>query len=234
MSAAANAVTCVKPFSIPDRWIEHKTPPWTTGSTFDRYDNKGNVIANADVYVQPGQPGYAGYNATTDKGTLLTIRAGTGNNIQPTMYYSWAMPSSTGGDDYRGNIAGCNNKLVHFGDPMTQEPGNMVGPTNDGVDDLIAKDPNAYWDTSKNEVHSTQNPSPRVFPIPLFDPDYYQDGKVNGRNATLKVANWIGFFVVSRSGNDVIGRITPILGVVDNNAGPAPTGSFPVAIRLVK
>ena len=29
---------------------------------------------------------------------------------------------------------------------MTPEPGNMVGPTTQGIDDLIAQDPDAYWD----------------------------------------------------------------------------------------
>jgi Flp pilus assembly protein TadG len=234
-ASPANSMTCVKPFAIPDRWTENKNPPWTTSSTFDRYDNKGNVIANPDVYIPAGQPGYVGYNATSDKGTPLTIRAGTGNNIAPSMYFSWSMPGDDiGGDFYRDNIAGCNTSLVHFGDPMTEEPGNMVGPTDSGIDDLIAKDPAAYWDTNTNSVHSTMNPSPRVFPIPLFDPDYYQSAKVNGRNATLRVANWIGFFVENRTGNDVTGRIIPILGVIDNNAGPAPAGTFPVAIRLVQ
>ncbi|HEY3158692.1 MAG TPA: pilus assembly protein TadG-related protein [Vicinamibacterales bacterium] len=233
-ASPANAMTCVKPFAIPDKWIENKNPPWTTGSTFDRYDNKGNVLPNADVYIPAGQAGYSGYNPTRDKGTLLTLRAGTGNNIEPSMYYSWAMPTNTGADDYDLNISGCNTTVVHWGDSMTQEPGDMTGPTNQGIDDLIAKDPNAYWDTAKNEVHTSMNPSPRVFPIPLYDPDYYQSGKVNGRNATLKVANWIGFFVVTRDGNQIIGRITPILGVIDNNAGPAPTGVFPMAIRLVQ
>jgi Flp pilus assembly protein TadG len=233
-ASPANAMTCVKPFAIPDKWIENRNPPWTTSSTFDRYDNKGNVLPNADVYIPAGQAGYSGYNPTRDKGTLLTLRAGTGNNIEPSMYYSWAMPSNTGADDYTLNISGCNTTVVHWGDSMTQEPGDMTGPTNQGIDDLIAKDPNAYWDTAKNEVHTSMNPSPRVFPIPLYDPDYYQAGKVNGRNATLKVANWIGFFVVSRDGNQVTGRITPILGVIDNNAGPAPTGVFPMAIRLVQ
>ena len=110
----------------------------------------------------------------------------------------------------------------------------MTGPTNQGIDDLIAQDPAAYWDPALNQVHSSLNPSPRVFPIPLFDADYYQYTKTNGRNAALRVANWIGFFVVTRNGNQVTGRITPILGVIDNNAGPAPAGTFPVAIRLVQ
>ena len=90
-AAPANAMTCVKPFTIPDRWTENRTPPWTTGSTFDRYDNHGNVIANADVYIPPGQAGYAGYDATRDKGLQLTIRAGTGNNVEPSSYWSWAI-----------------------------------------------------------------------------------------------------------------------------------------------
>jgi len=233
-ASPANAATCVKPFTIPDRWTENQAPPWTTSSTFDRYDNHGNVIPNADAYVPPGQPGYSGYDAGRDKGTQMLIRAGTGNQIEPTMYFSWAMPGNTGADWYEENVAGCNTSFVHFNDPMTQEPGNMNGPTNQGIDALIAQDPNAFWDTSTNSVHSTMNPSPRVFPIPLFDPDYYQSGVVSGRNATLKVANWIGFFVEYRSGNNVYGRITPILGSIDANAGPAPNGAFPKAIRLVE
>jgi hypothetical protein len=151
------------------------------------------------------------------------------------MYFSWSMPSNTGADDYRGNIAGCNPTVVHQGDLMTQEPGNMVGPTNQGIDDLLAQDPNAVWDMNCNCVtNSAFAWSPRVFPIPLFDPDFYQGGVTNGRNATLKVSNWIGFFVVQRVGNNVTGRITPILGVIDNNAGPAPAGSFARSIRLVQ
>lgn len=234
-ASPANAMTCVKPFTIPDRWVENTAAPWTTSSTFDRYDNKGKLIPKADVYIQPGQPGYAGYDSEDDKGLALMIRAGTGNNIEPTFYWSWKMPGNDiGADFYRDNIAGCNSTVVHFGDPMTQEPGNMSGPTLQGIDDLIVKDPSAYWDTSAKKVRSTMNPSPRVFPIPLYDPEFYAFGKANGRNADLKVANWIGFFVESRSGNNVYGRITPILGIIDNNAGPAPVGAFPRAIRLVQ
>ena len=117
---------------------------------------------------------------------------------------------------------------------MTQEPGNMVGPTNQGIDDLIDQDPAAYWDTTKNEVHTTMHPSPRVFPIPLYDPEIYASGQASGRNVELRVANWIGFFVERRSGNNIYGRITPITGIYDSNAGPAPQGAFPKSIRLVQ
>jgi hypothetical protein len=103
-----------------------------------------------------------------------------------------------------------------------------------GIDDLIAQDPTAYWDEISDSVRSPLGRSPRIFPIPLYDPDWFQSGKMTGRNATLRVANWLGFFVEGRTGNEVYGRITPILGTIDPNAGPAPEGAFPRAIRLVQ
>jgi Flp pilus assembly protein TadG len=234
-AAPANAMTCVKPFTIPDRWVENRNPPWTPDSTFDRYDNKGNVLPNADEYFPVGHPKYVGYDPNTDKGMPLMIRAGIGNNIEPTMYWSWKMPGEDiGGDFYRENIMHCNTTLIGLGHEMTQEPGNMSGPTMQGIDFLIAKDPNAVWDANKRRVDTEMNPSPRIFPIPLYDPEYYAWGKANGRNADLKVANWLGFFAERRDGNNVFGRITPILGVIDQNAGPAPEGVFPTAIRLVE
>ena len=112
----------------------------------------------------------------------------------------------------------------------------MVGPTVQGVQALIDQDPNAQWDTSckcvKNSAFGTN--SPRVFPIPLYDPGYYASGKLNGRDADFKVANFLGFFVDSLSGNSVQGHITDIVGVIDTSAGPAPAAAFPKAIRLVQ
>jgi Flp pilus assembly protein TadG len=233
-AAPANAMTCVRPFTIPDRWTENGNGPWTTSSTYDRYDKKGNVLPNADAYIKPGQPGYNGYNAEKDKGLPLTLRAGGESNISPTFYYSWKMPGAIGGSYYEDNIKSCNTTVMPFGAVMVQEPGSMMGPTASGIDDLLAQDPNAYWDTVSRSVKSPHGRSPRVFPIPLYDPEVYAAGTATGRNATLVAAGWIGFFVERRVGNEVYGRITPVRGVVDNNLGPAPEGTFPYAIRLVQ
>ena len=231
-AAPANAMTCVKPFTIPDKWVENTDPPWTMNSTFDRYDNRGNVIPNADVYIPPSATHQTWTQA--DAGTPFILRAGTGNNIEPTFYYSWKMPGDTGGDFYRDNIAGCNTATIPMNSPMVQEPGNMVGPTTQGVQMLLDQDPGAYWDGTQKRVISTFGKSPRIFPIPLYDPEVYAAGKQQGRTADLVSRNWIGFFVENLTGNTVTGRIVPITGVIDNNAGPAPEGVFPRAIRLVK
>ena len=124
---------------------------------------------------------------------------------------------------------------MHWYEPLIQEPGAMAGPTIQGLEELIAKDPGAYWDTGTNDVagSSYDGQSPRVFPIPLFDPEFYDAGKRNGRMADLRVANWIGFFLERIEGNGAIGRIIPIGGIRDKTMN-APTNLFPKSIRLVQ
>jgi hypothetical protein len=232
-ASPANAMTCVMPFTIPDKWIERQTPAYDPDDTFEMYDNRGNMRSDADVYVPATQSGYTGYSAARDRGMQLMIRAGTGNDINPSMYFSYSIGGVTGADQYRWNIANCNTTIMGFNDLLLMEPGNMMGPTVDGIDDRIALDPDAYWDTTANKPVSSKSPSPRVVAIPLYDPVYYETGKKNGRYADLKVVNYLGFFITGRSGNNVYGRITPISGLITGNGGPAPTGAFPMAIRLV-
>ena len=71
--------------------------------------------------------------------------------------------------------------------------------------------------------------------IPVLRPRSTTRPGKQGRNADLKVANYMGFFIESRSGNNVYGRITPVIGNRSRApALPAPAGAFPKAIRLVE
>ena len=231
-ASPAGGMTCVKPFIIPDKWIENTNPPWNMNtSTYDRYDNQGNILSPADAY-DPTQ----GYSMA-DKGTLLILRAGSGNNIQPTFYFSWSMPGmpsgDIGGDWYRENISGCNTTVINRGEVAIQEPGNLMGPTVQGLQELKDRDPNAYWDDVNKTYVSSMNPSPRVFPIPLYNPDDYDLGKKTGRNATLNVTGFIGFFLEDIQGNEAYGRIFPITGV-SAATSPTPTAPLAYVIRLVQ
>ena len=234
----ANAMTCVKPFTIPDKWIEKQSPPWGMDDTYDAFDNKGRPLTNPDIYIPANKPGYTGYNQESERGQKLVLRAATGTNITVSFYFSLAMgkPVITGGAEYDWNIANCNKTIYYWGDPLTQEPGAMNGPTISGSELLIAKDPGAYWDTATNKVKGSKfgAQSPRVFPIPLYDPIVYDSGKRNGRTADLVTANWIGFFLEYIEGNGIWGRIIPITGIRDKNHGPAPDGLNPKSLRLVE
>jgi Flp pilus assembly protein TadG len=229
-ASAANAMSCVKPFMIPDRWKENNTPP------------KGVLMPDADSYVAlrpypDPNTDYTGYTTAKDVGTILTLRAGTGDNINPSFYYSWKMPGDTGGNFYRDNIAACNQSIIKRGTKIIQEPGDKSGPTIQGIQALIDKDPGAYFEPApgcncvRNSAFAV---SPRVFPIPLYDPDYYAQGKANGRVADFEIANFLGFFAEQPVGNSIPGRITRIVGLVDDTGAPAPENSFAKAIRLVQ
>jgi Flp pilus assembly protein TadG len=229
-AAPAGGMTCVKPFIIPDKWTELTDPPWDmNNSTYEHYDNHGDELPVHDVYDPR-----LGYSAA-DKGTVLILRAGGGNNIRPTFYFSWAMPGNTGAEWYQENIAHCNTSVIERGFIATQEPGNMMGPTIAGLQELMAQDPAAFWldDATGGHYVSTMNPSPRVFPIPLYNPEEFEKGKQTGRTADLVVANWLGFFLESIQGNEAYGRIFPITGVTSTSA-PTPATPLAYVIRLVQ
>jgi len=227
-AAPANAMTCVKPFMIPDKYI----------------DNNGNGVfdLNVDTYIDGTDPAhYTGYTTANDIGTPMMLRAGNQNSINPSFYYSWKMPGDIGGNFYRDNIDQCNQSIISY-DPnnpylMTQEPGDKQGPTVQGILDLIAQDPDTRWDTTCMCVKGSRfsGQSPRVFPIPLFNPVYYATGKANGRPASFELANFLGYYADYVEANGTIhGIITNITGLIDPNAGPAPASMFPRAIRLVQ
>lgn len=234
-ASPANAMTCVKPFMIPDKWVEKQTPEWDPEDSFDKYRPNGSMIANPDVYIASG-PSYSGYSYTADIGRQLTLRAATGNEINPSFYYSWKMPGDTGGDFYRENIANCNHSRIIRGAHIVQEPGAMEGPTIQGITDLIAKDPDAYWDDGCKCVKGSRytGQSPRLFPIPLYNPDDAAENRMNGRAADYIIANFLGFFVDRVVGNGIYGRVARITGMVDETGAIAPDDSLPMAIRLVQ
>jgi Flp pilus assembly protein TadG len=237
-ASPADAMTCVLPFTIPDRWNERQTPGFDPEDSFDIFEPpKGTTpLANPDIYVGPEDPAtYTGYRADRDKGTIVRLKGNNDTKIAPSFYYPYAIPASTGADDYREAIGGCNTTIMKFGQTYDPEPGMMTGPTSQGMEELIALDPDAYWDPIKNKVISNMHPSPRIRAIPLFDPAYYAEGKQNGRNASLKFVNYLGFFIERMQGNEVVGRITPIGGLRTGGEGsPAPAAAFPMAIRLVQ
>lgn len=234
-ASPANAETCVKPWTIPDKWVENTAPPWSPTSTFDLFDSQGNPLPNPDVYIPVDQPNYSGYNAVTDAGTQVVLKPNNGSKTFPSFYNAWAIPPSTGSNWYSNNIQSCNTYIQPIGDLLLMEPGNQVGPTSQGTQALIDRDPGAYWDTNCRCVKgSAFGKSPRIAIIPVYDPYYYETGKKNGRTASLKVANWIGIFIESIQAGNVTGRITQPGGLRVNNLGPAPVGAFPRVIRLVQ
>jgi len=214
---------CFKPWSPPDKWIDN--------------NGDGKFDAGVDTYIPPGQPGATGYKYPEDQGVQIVLKVGSPHNAPvPSDFFPIDFPPLnrgtpiTGGDAYRTNIATCGPySFVAAGDEVQVEPGNMAGPTKQGVEDLINQDPTAYWDTGCNCLKSPLGAnSPRLGRIPFYDPRFALN---SGRNSLI-VANVGGVFLESVQPNgDVIGRYTwvPSLG---GTAGPSC--SLMRVVQLVK
>jgi Putative Flp pilus-assembly TadE/G-like len=234
-ASPANAARCLLPFTLPDKWQEVNAPPWAIDSFFEKYaNNQGQLLSPRDQYRRGTRAsGGTGYSSL-DYGTLIELKTGGGTKVTPGVYNPWAIPGSTGADDYEDAIAGCKTGTMKTGEHITLEPGNMVGPTSAGIARLINSDIGARWDTSCNCVKdSAYAISPRIRPIPLYDPDKYEDGKQEGRNAEFEMVSFLGVFVVQMQGNSVIARVTPISAETIEDASLTPS-SFAMSIRLVK
>ncbi len=152
----------------------------------------------------------------------------------PSFYYPVDYPPvnqgdpESGADVYRDNIAEGCDCIVRINDILQVEPGNMAGPTRQGVNDLIDTDANAYWDGSTvvNSGYSGLT-SPRIVILPIYDPAYPPD---SGRN-TITVTGLAVFFIECISGGgDVYGRFIQRLsqGVWGNG------NTFVYGVRLVE
>ncbi len=248
-----NATNCVKPFAIPDKWIEMQTPAWDPNDRFQRYvqngNNRGALLANPDVYVAPstGNNG-SGFDVTANYGLELTIKDGNPNQaIQPGWYYPVVINplEGPGGNNYRENIASCDPTVIDVGDVLTMEPGNMIGPTVQGIEALIALDRDARWGALPDApgeygvvggCMASGTPcalSPRVVAVPVFNPDIWDSGPSNGRS-TVTVTRVVGMFIDRMSGNDVIGRLMPYPSAPYGGTGGVPGAAFVVSVILVR
>jgi hypothetical protein len=263
--AIADTTNCMKPWAIPDKWIDNhdptpenpgNTPPaWSEDDSFDLYggqNGNGPPLPNPDVYVPPSRsgPGSGFTSAPQSQGGDLGRRVvlkqgGPSTSISPGVFQPIRLPrydgGSQGGDDYRENISTCTGLPVSIGDTLVSENGNMIGPTRQGVNDLIALDPNAQWDANTNSVVNscaTAMPScgasPRVVPIPVYDTATYYTTKRAGLPEFV-IVNILGFFIDRMQGNDVVGYLTEAPGLT-SSATPAidPRAAFLFNIQLIR
>lgn len=246
MIQPANATGCLKPWGIPDRWIENNpvAGEWTQDSEFNAYDRDGNLLPNPDVYIAPtvNAPG-SGFTVETDFGRQLTLKTSTDPIAGG--FYNALQLTGPGGDNYRQNISTCANVTFRIGDRIPIEPGNMIGPTTQGVEDLVALDPGATWIGGSSPIANScvdtggcpgLAVSPRIVVVPVYDVnEYAAEGATSGRHTAVHVRNILGFFIERMNGNDVVGYIVTGPGIYDpgNNTVP-PGSSFLRTVTMVR
>ncbi len=251
MVAAANTSDCLKPWGVADKWAE-PDGSWDPTDTFDP--------SSGDDYryqgeLGPNDPG-TGFKAPpatpNDYGTELILKVGSPHDtINPGWFQALDLGvCGHGAACYREEIRTCVGPSPYgIGDDVPKKNGNMVGPTGQGVEDLIALDPTADWDPgTKSIINSCVGPpytcslpgytqSPRVVAVPVFDLELYLQTGGPG-NGTVRMVNILGFFVDRMDGvhnNDVVGYLINKKEVFDPSKGGIVNGSsFIKAVVLIR
>ncbi len=274
---SAGSATCLKPWALMDMWYEASSDAngnrwWDEGENWEYDPTAGDMfrqtaeIGENPAGVTTGATGYgSGFrnnpfsDVRDDWGRQIHIKAPDPNSEyvpNPGTFLPWRVgETDSGAADYRWNIANCNedNIFLSDNDPTTDhdqypiETGNMVGPTFQGVQDLIAQDPEATWieTTETAEDGSTYTggevqgsifednwvESPRVIKVAVIDPDQI----IGSGMQDIEFNNFALLFLEDQPTmhDDVTARF---LYFVDGSGGPVGTTTSPLVkiIRLIE
>jgi hypothetical protein len=184
---------CIKPWCFPDQWD----------------DTNGDSLYDVGEFYDPQLTGYI---VPDDVGTQIILKLRNAVH-SPRMGWYFCVdfgpintggPVITGADAYRKWIGECEPYLISVGDQLQIEPGNMIGPTAQGMDALIEADPTAQWDeatgTIINSIYTTI--SPRVIKGTCFDPTLGVQTDGGGRDY-LTVVKIVVLFLEEHK-NDIV------------------------------
>ena len=208
---------CIKPWGIPYPW--------------DDTDGDKTYDPDEEVYNICPEGTFIPDNNSFCQGTPLILKIGTpaGKPDQPDIAslqqepgHFFALDFGSGAKTYEEMIkGGCpDDSIISVGDSIPVEPGNMVGPTYQGVtsdsDSLVNQDPTSHWNDTTQLPESDLYPgnnwmnSPRVVRIPIYNP---KDAISNGKS-DMVVAAFAGFWVekCEKQGQQgtVYGRFIPM------------------------
>lgn len=251
-SQSAGGSSCVKPWIIPNTVL---LPPGSSVCDVCPASPTYDPALEAQLLVDDGM---VTAFAQSRIGTQMVVRpTRPANALVPGQFYSIQVSDGTGGDVYRESIATCAPNGVYCGECYDVEPGNMVGPTHQGVDDLIGDPPDTFNATNFCYDPGCRDTSRALVVAPIWDicnsPDpggcpgtAFCPGAVlseSGANVTLRVAGFALVFVEGFQGNDVIARLINVTACgAGGGGGGGPTGDdgnpqigpFAVPVRLVQ
>jgi hypothetical protein len=254
----ASAARCLKPFAIPDIWEDADDDEdwdnvWDDGEEWDFNPDDGDWYTHYDGTNAASASGYGSEHRgdlPQDWGRQMILKTSDPQSeysLSPGLFFPWRLPPDpeqeecaqgggggqpSGGATYRNNICSCNTNSISLGTPYDLQPGNMIGPTFQGIDELIAQDPNAVWETGgvNSPTYGTGLASPRVVKVALFDPT-----QVTGSGMqSIEFNNFALMFLEGQENPNapVIGRFMYyVSGEGSNNA---TTGSLVLYLRLVE
>ena len=239
---AANGTGCMRPWFMIDKYTD--------------VNNDGQYTSPPDIYT-PGIGG-TGWQVPRDIGTTVTFH----NNNSPSGYFQ--VDVGSGGRSIKDAIEQCvTNQTFWIGESVGTKPGSTSGPETQGLNNVIAWDPNASVQvtTDANGIRRATvvnscapqctcpgNPnslcpngpgiSPRVFVVPVCAPTVSDCALGGVNNSQITITAFLSFFLVNTSGN---GSNLDITSTLINSAGSQvaggstpPSGAFLQTVVLVR
>ena len=243
-AAPAGRVRCLKPFAVPDLWDDRNN-----NNVFDRDIDR--YAPHGDTWGPCTGDDGTGFGSCLrgperDYGVQIKIKV-TDPNDPDQIVSSFFFPVELENDDgketgarvYRDNIATCNDHLYSIGDTLHVKSGDNVGPTFDGVQDLVKQDPDAYWDPVSNSVQNWDQKkyggdwmnSPRVAKIALFAPDAFQAGPSEKR---FVIQNFALVFIEEQQDRKDPVTARFLYFAQGDQAADSVTGSLVKVLRLIQ
>ena len=162
------------------------------------FGNNASVVtarARANVGVIVGYTGVVPFGLeqmTLNYGVDYILKAGGGDGN--TGNFGALSLSGNGAKDYLYDIENGYQSPLRVGDIVSTKPGNISGPTLQGVNYRIQKDPTATFET-------VQSNSPRIIVIPIVI------GDPQGRD-TVEIAGFAAFFLEGVGGSGADNYVT--------------------------
>jgi hypothetical protein len=180
--------------------------------------------------------------------------------LVPSNFYAIELDAS-GASAYRAAISGCVDMNTQCGDTYRVEPGNMAGPTEQGVNNLLGDDPHSYvLDGGEHRYQSyggqNYDTSHQLVVAPIWDAcddPLFQSGGggkgscecpaeciAPGNNTWYTIDGYAQIFVEGMGnigggkGDGVITRLIGLYGCGDAGIDASETGPFAVPVRLVR
>jgi Putative Flp pilus-assembly TadE/G-like len=246
-SASAGATRCIKPVYMPNTIYSTLAPDQACKT------NPPQIIFDSNNNISTWAQGQNGNLRFIGQCTFVRPTTPSGA-LTPSQFYS--LDFGSGAATYRevwakclNEVSGANPGIVQCGDSIPVETGNMVGPTKQGVDDMIGNPQDTWLGADpttgifKYQTSSgVSDTSKSLGVVAVWDNCHHTiTSGTHGQSAPI-----IGFLEVfvdgmsnscsgsANGGNNVRVHTVNAIGCAGNGAGSTTPGPFAVPVQLVK
>jgi Flp pilus assembly protein TadG len=215
---------CVKPFFVPNTILSSKSPASACSA--------GEYIFTPGNYQQ-----LSPWMVSRGFGQLINARpTSPSQSLAPSQFFS--LDFGSGASTYSCAIQDCLNTCsintpVSCGSNWPLETGNMVGPTTQGVNNLIGNPPDTYINVGQYQTaNGISNTSQSLIVAPVWD-NCTQVINPGTSGQTPTVIGFLELFVVGTSGNNLQTRLISAAGCNTQAGSSGSTGPLAYPVRLV-